>query len=127
MTSAWLNQGFLSVRAAVNGGYPNLNQTKGKKMPQPDKELILKRYRKGLDRLSRFYAEFDEAEAFYEGDWEPGGPEGFPQTVPATASSIVDEATDHIDTDNITPHVPTIGKTQQSEKSAGKPKDSTIG
>ena len=96
-------------------------------MPQPTKELILSRYRKGLQRLSRFYAEFDEAEAFYEGDWEPGGPEGFPQTVPATASSIVDEATDHIDTDNITPHVPTIGKTQQSEQSAGKLKDFIIG
>lgn len=96
-------------------------------MPQPDRELILKRYRKGQERLSRFYQEFDEAEAFYEGDWEPGGPEGFPQTVPATASSIVDEATDHIDTDNITPHVPTIGKTQQSEQSAGKLKDFIIG
>jgi hypothetical protein len=96
-------------------------------MSEPTLETILSRYRKGEDRLSRFYAEFDEAEAFYESDWDPGGPADFPHTTPATASAIIDEATDHIDTENITPHVPTIGKKRQNEESAGKIKDFIIG
>ena len=86
----------------------------------PNIELITKRYEKGQARLSRFFAAFDEAEMYYEGNWEPSGPEAFPKTTPATASAIIEEATDHIDTEHITPHVPTIGKKQKGEEEAGK-------
>jgi len=89
-------------------------------MTEPTRELILRRHEKGQARLSRFFEAFDEAEMFYEGAWEPSGPENFPRTVPATASAIIEEATDHIDTEHITPHVPTIGRKGQSEQQAGK-------
>ena len=89
-------------------------------MPEPTRELILKRHEKGQARLSKFFKAFDEAEMYYDCEWEPSGPEGFPKTTPATASAIIEEATDHIDTEHITPHVPTIGRKGQNEQQAGK-------
>ena len=89
-------------------------------MAEPTVDLILRRFDKGQARLSRFYESFEEAEMFYEGNWEPEGPESMPKTVPATAFAIVEEATDHVDVEHITAHVPTIGKKGQNEAQAGK-------
>lgn len=89
-------------------------------MSEPTVDLILRRFDKGQARLSRFYEAFEESEMFYEGNWEPEGPESMPKTVPATAFAIVEEATDHVDVEHITAHVPTIGKKGQNEAQAGK-------
>lgn len=87
---------------------------------QPDLTRILTRREQGEQRLSSFFADFDEAELFYDGDWEPDGIGDFPLTVPATAPAIIDEAVDHVDTRNLRAIVPTTGKRVGKELLAGK-------
>ena len=87
---------------------------------QPDLTRILTRKSQGDQRLTGFFADFREAEAFYDGDWAPDGIGDFPLTVPATASAIIDEAVDHVDTWNLRAVVPTTGKRVGKELLAGK-------
>ncbi len=89
-------------------------------MVAPDLTRILTRREQGQQRLNSFFADFDEAEIFYDGDWAPDGIGDFPLTVPATASAIIDEAVDHVDTWNLRAIVPTTGKRVGKELLAGK-------
>ena len=87
---------------------------------EPTLDRILNRHQQGLSRLSKFFSAFDEDEEFYDGEWEPDGIGDFPITVPATASAIIDEAVDHVDTWNLSAVIPTSGKSKPKEALAGK-------
>lgn len=89
-------------------------------MAAPTLIEILNRRDQGEQRLSGFFSAFDEDEQFYDGEWEPDGIGDFPITVPATASAIIDEAVDHVDTWNLRAIVPTTGRHVSKELLAGK-------